>query len=59
MQPGRVGGEVADESGATVAAMVSVEPGTLETWFYRPGVYTLRASAIDTSWSVLVETLAN
>lgn len=59
MQPGRLSVEVIDESGSTVAAMVSVEPGTLETWFYRPGVYTLRASAIDTSWSVLVETLAN
>ena len=56
---GRLSVEVIDESGSTVAAMVSVEPGTLETWFYRPGVYTLRASAIDTSWSVLVETLAN
>lgn len=54
---GRLNVEVIDESGMTVASMVSVSPGVLETWFYKPGVYTLRASAIDTDWSVLVETL--
>lgn len=55
--PGRLHVEVIDEAGTIVADMVSVGPGTMETWFYQPGIYVVRASAIKTDWNVLVETL--
>ena len=56
-KPGRVSFEVIDEAGRWIGKMVSVAPGKLETWFYRPGVYTVIVSAIETDWNLQVDTV--
>lgn len=56
---GRFEVEVIDESGRSIAKMVSLGAGSFETWFYKPGVYTIRVSAIQTAWNLHVETVGN
>ena len=56
-RPGRLCADIIDESGLTILHRVSLEATSMDTWFYKPGVYTVRVSAIDTEWSLFVETV--
>ncbi len=56
-RPGRLSADIIDESGLTILHRVSLDSGAMDTWFYKPGVYTVRISAIDTEWSLFVETV--
>ena len=54
---GRLSADIIDESGLTILHRVTVGASAFDTWFYKPGVYTVRVSAIDTEWSLFVETI--
>ena len=55
--PGRLSVDIIDEAGFTILHRISLDTVPLDTWFYKPGVYTVRVSAIDTDWSLFVETV--